>query len=90
VAGGHVLDDREAQAGASGVARAGSVHPVEPLEDPDPLGLGDAGALVGDADLRHRARSLPDEVAGHDDAGALRAVPHRVVDQVAQGRDQLA
>ena len=39
------------EAGAAGGARARRVDPVEPLEDPVQVGLGDADALVGDRDL---------------------------------------
>ena len=49
VPGGDVLDDGQPETGAAGVPRPGGVDPVEALEDPLDLGLGDARALVGDA-----------------------------------------
>ena len=40
--------------GAAGGPGAGRVDAVEPLEDPFQVALGDADALVGDADLDDR------------------------------------
>src|SRR5262249_25706812 len=40
--------DRKAEAGAAGLARPSRVRPVEPFEDPARVGVGDAGAVVGD------------------------------------------
>ena len=51
VAGGHVLDDGESEPGAAGLPGAGRVDAVEAFEDAVALLLGDAGPLVGDADL---------------------------------------
>jgi hypothetical protein len=48
---GDVLDDGQAEPGASGGAGAGLVGPVEALEDPIDVGGRDADALVGDRDL---------------------------------------
>ena len=58
--GGHVLDDGQAQPGPAGRARAGGVDPVETLEDPLQVTLGDAYPLVRDGDLDH----LPGGPAG--------------------------
>ena len=46
-----VLDDGQAEAGATGDARARRIDAVEPLEDAGLLALGDADALVGHGDL---------------------------------------
>ena len=79
-----VLDDREAQAGAAGGARAGAVHAEEPLEDPLQLVLRDADALILHGDLDH-----PVLMAHRDaDPRARLRVGDRVRDQVGQGSDQ--
>jgi hypothetical protein len=46
-----MLDDAQAEAGASAVPRARGVDSIEALEDPLRLVFGDARALVGDGDL---------------------------------------
>ncbi len=51
VVAGDVLDDGQAQAGAAGGPGPRRIGPVEPLEDPVQVLLGDADALVGDGDL---------------------------------------
>ena len=86
VVGADVLDDRQAQAGAAGGARAGGVDPVEALEDALLLGRGDALALVGDG---HLDRVL--DPAGPDaDPGAGLAVVDGVGHQVRdRGGEQL-
>ncbi len=86
VVGADVLDDRQAQAGAAGGARAGGVDPVEALEDALLLGRGDALALVGDG---HLDRVL--DPAGPDaDPGAGLAVVDGVGHQVPdRGGEQL-
>ena len=81
---GDVLDDRQAQPGAAGVARARGVHPVEPLEHALLLGRGDADPLVDDRDLHEVA------VGAHPDADVRRLAGVRdgVVQQVAHRGDQ--
>ena len=41
-----LLGDRQTQAGAAGLAGAGLVHPVKPLENASPVTLRDADAVV--------------------------------------------
>ena len=57
VVGRDVLDDGQPEPGAAGGARSGRVDPVEALEDPVQVRLGDADALIGSAtDDRRRTR----------------------------------
>ena len=49
-----VAHDRQPEAGAAGLARAGLLHPVEAVEHPLALVLGDAGAVVGDGEQDDR------------------------------------
>jgi hypothetical protein len=54
----HVLDDRQAQPGAAGVARAAAVHAVEALGQPRHVLARDAEAGVGDrSPVRHCLRA---------------------------------
>ena len=79
-----VLDDREAEAAASGVAAARGVDPEEALEHPVALVLGDADALI-------RHRDLDDAVVGTDpdaDARSVGRVLDGVGDQVVHGGHQ--
>ena len=83
---GHVLDDRQPQAGAAGAAGPRLVDPVEALEHPQPVLARDADAAVGDRDLGE-----PGPGAGGDrDAGLPRAVGDGVGQQVGDGGGQLA
>ena len=76
-----VLDDREAEAGAAGAARARLVGAVEPLEHALLVALGDADAAIGDRDLDDAV----DELHPDADARALRRIGDRVGDEVADG-----
>src|SRR5258708_9959456 len=76
-----MLDDREPEAGAAGLARAAGVGAIEPLEHARAVLVGDAGTVVADLD--------PDLVAagtgraGLDpDVAVGPAVLDAVVDQV--------
>src|SRR3954451_23090055 len=69
-----VLDDRESEAGAAGVAGAGLIHPEEALEHAVEVFFRDAFALVGHRDL--------DDAAGVADADADAGVVGRVLDGV--------
>jgi hypothetical protein len=84
VRGDDVLGDGQAQAGPAGGPGPGRIHPVEPLEDALEVALGDADALIGDADL---GRVRPGAPGGDEDPGLLRAVGDRVLQQVPQGGD---
>ncbi len=85
VVGGDVLDDGQAEAGAAGGPGPRRVGPVEPLEDPLQVPLGDADALVADGDL-----DVPVPAPGADrHPRPLRAVRDGVVDEVDQRGDQL-
>ena len=48
VVGDDLAADGQAEPGAAGVAAAAGVVAGEPLEDPLPLVVGDAGTVVGD------------------------------------------
>src|SRR6201992_1406308 len=65
----HVFHDREAQAGTAGGPRTGRIDPVEAFEDPLQVALGDADALVFDADLH----PVPVAARGDHHAGPLPA-----------------
>src|SRR6185312_1564980 len=85
-----VLHDGQAQAGTAGRARAGRVDPVEPLEDPVLLDLGDAEPLVGHGDVDDRTRLVVGRGPRRDgDPRVLAAVGHRVVDEVGDRGRQL-
>lgn len=90
VRGGHVLDDGEAETGPAGGARARRVHTVEPLEDAVPVPFRYPDALVGHRDLDQVAAGSGDTAPGDPDAGACRGVVDGVLDEVAQGRRELA
>ena len=83
---GDVTDDGEAEAGTTGVAAAGPIDAIEPLEDAIEVAGGDADAPIGDVD--RDAVVAPD--GGHPHLAAGLAVLDGVVDEVADGRDQLA
>src|SRR6185312_510127 len=72
----HVLDDRQAEPGASG--RAPTIHAVEALEQARKLVLGDAGAAVRDDQPPPRPVVAARDRAGHARAG----VADRVLDEV--------
>src|SRR5262245_39862863 len=80
VRGHHVLDDGQPETGAAGGAGPRRVDPVEALEDPLQVALGDADALVGHAQLGVAVRGL---LGADDYPGPLGAVRHRVLQQVA-------
>lgn len=70
---GDVAGDREAEPDASPVAAAGRVQPGEPLEDPFPVGVGDAVPVVGDDQLA--VLTVPAHLDQHRAPGmALRVV----------------
>src|SRR5690606_14626367 len=89
VRGGHVLDDRQAQARAAGGPGAGRVDAVEALEDAFLVLLGDADALVGDRDLHHGAAGPGDGPGRYADAGAGGRVVDGVLDEVAERGGEL-
>ena len=80
VRGHERVHDRQAEPGAGGVGAR--VEARELLEDALALLRRDAGPVIGDADLhsgwvRHRS-------GGHEDLGARRREPQRVLEQVAE------
>ncbi len=83
--GGDVLDDRQAQPGPAGGAVPGRVDPVEPLEDPVDLLVGDADALVDHRDLHRGAHRPPAD----QHPAALLGVGDRVGHQVGDRRGDL-
>jgi hypothetical protein len=82
----HVTHDRQPETGAAGVPAAGLVDAVEALEDPIVVAGGDPDPVVGDHQLGHGA------LHPHADLHrrARLAVLHRVLDQVAERRHELA
>src|SRR5262249_35738371 len=81
-----VLDDGEAEPGATGVPRAGLVGAVEPFEDAVEVLGRDADALVADRDIDHVGGG-----ADLDDDGRLAGrVRDRVLDEIRHGGDELA
>ncbi|SIK86102.1 Uncharacterised protein [Mycobacteroides abscessus subsp. abscessus] len=54
-----MLDDRQPQPGASGIARARLIHPEEPFEYAFLVFLGDPDAPVGHRDLDLVAAAAP-------------------------------
>ena len=78
-----MLHDRQPEPGSSGGPRPGRIHPVEPLEDPLKITLGDPDPLVGDADLCGAA-AVPGGRDHHP--GLFRAVGDRVLQQHVDGR----
>ena len=87
VVGGHVAHDGQPEPGAARLAAAGPVDAVEALEDPVEVAGRDADARVGDDAVDDTVRRRC--VDTHDLAARL-AVLHRVVDQVAERRHELA
>ena len=87
VVGGDVADDRETEPRATGVAAAGPIDAVEALEDPVEVLGGDADAAVVHA--RAPTSSAVDGADTNTLAPAF-AVLDRVVDQIADRRDELA
>src|SRR3954454_720978 len=79
-------NDGQSEAGPTGRPAAGAVDSVETLEDAVEIALGNAHALIGDADLH----PVADAPGAHLDRRAGLAVLHGVLDQVADGRDELA
>ena len=73
-----MLDDGEAQAGASRFPGPAFVHPVEPLEDPVLGILGDADAVV----LHHEHRFSGGFLDGDLDKASLPVVADGVLDQI--------
>src|SRR6185295_8250626 len=59
------------------------------FEDAVALLFGDAGTLVGDADLRDGSERLMNLTYGHRHARTVGCIAHGVVDQVAQSGHQL-
>ena len=47
---GNVFDDRQTQTGSTHIAAAGFVHPVETLEDPRQMLLGNTDPVILNAD----------------------------------------
>ena len=85
VVGRDVAHDRQAEARPTGVAAARLVDAVEALEDPVEVAARDARALVGDHELDPR----PDDTGPDLDEAADLAVLDGVLDQVADGGDEL-
>jgi hypothetical protein len=81
-----VADDGQAQPGAAGLPAARRIDAVEALEDPVVLVVGDADAVVGHHQLDPRALGP----SPHLHAGPGLAVLDRVLDEVAERRDELA
>src|SRR4051794_32473694 len=75
-----MLDNRQPQAGATQLARAGLVDAVEPLEDARQLRLGDADAGVANLQAATAVLRPP----GQADRAPLRRVLQRVVDEVVE------
>src|SRR5690606_8688552 len=82
-----VLDDRQAQTGAAGFARAAGRDPVEALGDPRQVRLRDAVAAVAHRQ-RRAAVFAAHELDGDPPAG--RGVAHGVGDEVGERAVQLA
>ena len=83
----HVADDGQAEAGAAGLAAAGPVDAVEALEDP--LEVAGAGSRCRGPRPRSRRRR-PSVPARTSIDRARVGVLHGVVEQVVDGRDELA
>src|SRR5690606_13689532 len=83
----HVLDDRQAEAGAALLARAAGRDPVEALGQARQVVARDAEAGVGHREYRAAARAARER---DGDAPALGGVAHRVADQVGEGTVQFA
>ncbi len=79
---GEVAGDREAEAGSALVATAGVVEADEALEDPLPIGLRYAGAVVLDLDDR-----LP-VGRSDDDTDLVVGMAFGVVEQVVEDPGQ--
>src|SRR5258707_15834850 len=80
-----VLDDGEAQTGATGVPRACLIGTVEAFEDPILVLCGYSYALVHHGDLHHLA--YQPRIDGY--LSILRAVGDRVLGQVGHRGDQV-
>ncbi len=78
---GHVLDDRQPEAGAAGVARAAGVDAVEALGEARQVLAGDAATVVGHGEF---GASVGEGLPAELDAAALRRVANGVVEQVGE------
>ena len=65
-----VLDDRQPEAGAAGIAGARLVHAVEPLEDARQILVGNARTFVGHGDRRSRPSAGVASIRIVDPSGA--------------------
>ena len=83
----HVLDDRQAETGSAGLARAAAVDAIEALGEAREMGPGDAAPAVDDRDL---AAAVVGQLPGDVDPAAVGRVADRVADQVADRAQQLA
>src|SRR5205085_5199313 len=82
----HMLDDRQPEPGAAGVARAAAVDPIEALGQARQMLARDADARVAHFEL---AAAVAARRPRHVDAPARWRVAHRVVDEVADRAQQL-
>src|SRR5690606_24917411 len=81
-----VAHDGQPEPGAAGLAAAGPIHPVEPLEDPLEVPAGDADAVIPDRHLHHAPVGAGADLHGGLGIGVL----HRVLEQVVEGGHELA
>src|SRR5204862_492717 len=81
-----VLDDRQPEAGAAGLARAAAIDAVETLGETRQVLGGDADAGVLDAEGGPLGRVAPDDAH----FAILRRVANRVRHQVAEGAGEFA
>src|SRR5207244_2716339 len=81
-----MLDDRQAEPRAAGLARAAAVGAVEPLGEARQVLACDARAGVGDGDL---SRAVAEHVPRHVDAASLGRIAHRIRHEVADRALQL-
>ena len=81
----HMLDDRQPEPGATGVARAAAVDAVETFGQPRQVFTRYADAAVADPDL---ASAVFAPTPAQANAAAFCRVAHRIVQQVTDGAEQ--
>ena len=90
--GRDVLDDGQAEAGAAGGAGARGIYAVEGVEDAREIGLGDAGAGIGDTDGDFLAAAFGLEGDGAGGGGVLDGVAQEIGERAGEefgiGRDE--